>query len=91
VVWSAGLLFFQVVLLSGYAWAHWLQRFPVRRQVIAHGVLCLAAFLSVPVIPGAGWKSVAFADRGNARGHSWFALSGAGRNFHPDPDVVWPF
>ncbi|MFT4689767.1 MAG: hypothetical protein ACI9OD_001978 [Limisphaerales bacterium] len=47
--------------------------------------------LSGGISIGAGWKSVAFADRGNARGHSWFALSGAGRNFHPDPDVVWPF
>jgi hypothetical protein len=61
-VWSACLLFFQALLLAGYAWAHWLQRFPIRRQVFAHGTLCVVALLSLPIIPSENWKSVTFAN-----------------------------
>ena len=44
-VWNSAMLVYQVLLLAGYAWAHWLQRFPVRRQVLLHlGLLGLACF-----------------------------------------------
>ncbi len=39
-VWTTCLLFFQCVLLAGYAYAHCLNYFlPVRKQVLVHGVL----------------------------------------------------
>ncbi len=37
-VWSACLLFFQLVLLAGYAWSHLLQRLPVRGQFVVQAV-----------------------------------------------------
>ena len=44
-VWNSAMLVYQVLLLAGYAWAHWLQRFPIRRQVLLHlGLLGLACF-----------------------------------------------
>ncbi len=44
-VWNSAMLVYQVLLLAGYLWAHWLQRFPVRRQVLLHlGLLGLACF-----------------------------------------------
>jgi hypothetical protein len=67
-VWTTCMLFFQVVLLGGYAYAHWLiERRPVRAQRRLHGAL-LAASLALllglalawgnPVLPGAGWRPV---------------------------------
>ena len=47
-VWNSAMLVYQALLLGGYAWAHWLGRFPVRRQLMLHGgLLVLAVFLSV--------------------------------------------
>src|SRR5688572_22606014 len=44
-VWNSAMLVYQALLLAGYAWAHWLHRFPVRRQVVMHlGLLALACF-----------------------------------------------
>ncbi len=44
-VWNSAMLVYQALLLAGYAWAHWLHRFPVRRQVQLHlGLLVLACF-----------------------------------------------
>ncbi|MDX6375413.1 MAG: hypothetical protein QOD98_4401 [Nocardioidaceae bacterium] len=48
-VWNSAMLVYQAVLLAGYAWAHWLSRFPVRRQVLAHLVLLLGACLWLPI------------------------------------------
>lgn len=56
-VWTACLLFFQAVLLGGYAYAHlttrWLQP---RAQAAVHVVLLLASLASLPILPGAAWK-----------------------------------
>lgn len=56
-VWATCMLFFQTVLLLGYLYAHgltaWLN---ARRQVIVHTTLLLLAALTLPVLPGAGWK-----------------------------------
>lgn len=47
-VWLVCLLFFQVVLLLGYAYGHYLGRLPIRRQAGVHaGLLALALGLSV--------------------------------------------
>src|SRR5450432_2981159 len=52
-VWNACLLFFQVALLAGYAWAYALVRWlPPRGQAAAHAALLVAAALALPIIPG---------------------------------------
>src|SRR5258705_11596459 len=56
-VWSTCMLFFQVALLSGYAYAHfstcWLRP---RGQVVLHLVLLALALALLPIIPNEAWK-----------------------------------
>jgi len=62
-VWTTCLLFFQVVLLGGYAYAHWLTRWrKPRSQAFIHGVLLLAALAALPIIPADHWKPLAGSD-----------------------------
>src|SRR3546814_12064786 len=42
------MLVYQALLLGGYAYAHWLGRFPVRRQAIIHLAPFLVAALWLP-------------------------------------------
>lgn len=43
-VWNTAMVFFQAALLAGYAYAHGLQRLPLRRQFVVHlGLLALGA------------------------------------------------
>lgn len=55
-VWTTCMLFFQVVLFAGYAYAHALTRLPRRWQGVVHGALVLAAAATLPISPGAHWK-----------------------------------
>jgi hypothetical protein len=56
-VWSAALLFFQLVLLAGYFYAHCLIRYlGARRQMILHTVLLAASLATLPIIPASSWK-----------------------------------
>jgi hypothetical protein len=55
-VWSTCMLFFQLVLLLGYLYAHLLHRLPPRRQAIVHIALLTAGILTLPIIPNASWK-----------------------------------
>jgi hypothetical protein len=56
-VWTTCLLFFQVVLFAGYAYAHMMNRWlGTRAQLILHLVLLVAACAALPVIPSAFWK-----------------------------------
>ena len=48
-VWNSAMLVYQALLLAGYAWAHWLRRFPVRRQVLAHLACSWRACLWLPI------------------------------------------
>jgi hypothetical protein len=48
-VWNSAMLVYQALLLAGYGWAHWLGRFPVRRQVMAHLALLVVACLWLPI------------------------------------------
>ena len=48
-VWNSAMLVYQALLLAGYAWAHWLHRWPVRRQVALHLGLLLLACAWLPV------------------------------------------
>jgi len=56
-VWTTCMLFFQTVLLAGYAYAHLLSRwFRPRAQVVIHLVLLTAAVLLLPITPADAWK-----------------------------------
>jgi SAM-dependent methyltransferase len=49
-VWITCLLFFQLMLLTGYGYAHLLERYAsVRTQILVHSVLMLVAALFLPV------------------------------------------
>ncbi len=62
-VWSAALLFFQLLLLGGYLYAHCLTRYlSPRAQLVVHGALLTASFAALPVIPASHWKSVITGD-----------------------------
>ena len=56
-VWTTCLLFFQTLLLVGYAYAHLTSRFlRPRWQAALHGALLLTALALLPIIPGGSWK-----------------------------------
>lgn len=65
-VWATCMLFFQVLLLAGYAYAHWLTaRLCLRWQRRLHllvviaslgALLALAASWGTPLLPDGGWK-----------------------------------
>lgn len=48
-VWNSAMLVYQALLLGGYAYAHWLGRFAIRRQALIHGGLLLVAALWLPL------------------------------------------
>ena len=56
-VWTTCLLFFQVILLAGYGYAHFLRRhLGERGQMLVHAVVVAAAVLLLPIGPSAGWR-----------------------------------
>jgi len=55
-VWTSCMLFFQLALLGGYAWAHWLSEQPLKRQILLHVGLLLLSLAVLPIIPSARWK-----------------------------------
>jgi hypothetical protein len=56
-VWTTCLLFFQTLLLAGYAYAHLsTSRLTPRRQVMLHGVLLLLSLALLPITPAESWK-----------------------------------
>lgn len=56
-VWTTCLLFFQLLLLGGYAYAHGLTtRLRPRQQALVHGALIVLAILLLPITPSARWK-----------------------------------
>ncbi|MFB0873683.1 MULTISPECIES: spermidine synthase [unclassified Sphingobium] len=48
-VWNSAMLVYQALLLAGYAYAHWLGRFPARRQATIHLALFLASAVFLPI------------------------------------------
>ena len=59
-VWSTCMLFFQLVLLLGYLYAHWMNRtFTPRRQAIFHSAALAISLASLPVIPSEAWRTTA--------------------------------
>src|ERR1700676_2438192 len=58
-VWTACVLFFQLLLLLGYLYSHWTIRYlRPKAQTILHGALLAASLLMLPAIPSAAWKPV---------------------------------
>jgi len=56
-VWTTCLVFFQFLLLFGYAYSDWTTRkLAPRRQIVVHVVLLAASLASLPIIPDAAWK-----------------------------------
>jgi protein-L-isoaspartate O-methyltransferase len=66
-VWTTCMLFFQLLLLGGYAYAHFsISRLTPRRQVITHLCLLALAVALLPITPGDAWKPN---DGSHAAGH----------------------
>ena len=55
-VWTTCLVFFQSVLLAGYAYADWTTRLGARRQAMLHVALLVLSLLSLPILASSGWK-----------------------------------
>jgi len=56
-VWTACMLFFQVMLLAGYGYAHLLRRrVRPRTQAALHVALLVGSLLFLPITPGEAWK-----------------------------------
>lgn len=56
-MWATCLLFFQTVLLLGYAYAYLsVRRLTARSQALLHLILLVSSALLLPVVPGPRWK-----------------------------------
>lgn len=56
-VWTTCMLFFQMVLLLGYLYSHWVVRFlSPYRQSLLHAALLLISLLLLPISPSEAWK-----------------------------------
>ena len=55
-VWTTCLVFFQSVLLAGYAYADLTTRLGARRQALLHMALLVLALAFLPIIASSGWK-----------------------------------
>ena len=65
-VWTTCLVFFQVALLAGYAYAHYLCRFfSIRNQALIHSGLVVAAVCFLPITPGDDLKPLTSAQPGS--------------------------
>ena len=70
-VWTSAMLFFQIVLVAGYAYAHcsitWLSP---RAQMTLHVLLLVLALAGLPIVPSPDWKPQGTLDP------TWRILSG---------------
>jgi hypothetical protein len=57
-VWTTCLVFFQSVLLAGYAYADWTTRLGPRRQALVHIALLALSLVFLPILASVGWKPV---------------------------------
>ncbi len=55
-VWTTCMVFFQVLLFGGYAYAHFLARLAPRWQAVIHTLLIVGAFVLLPISPAETWK-----------------------------------
>lgn len=61
-VWTMCVVFFQVALLAGYAYAHALTRRVARTQAIVHIALLVASLATLPIVASPAWKPDAASD-----------------------------
>ena len=62
-VWSAALLFFQLLLLVGYFYAHLLIRYlKPKQQLYVHALLIAVSMATLPIVPSASWKAIGATD-----------------------------
>jgi MFS family permease len=55
-VWTTCLVFFQSVLLAGYAYADWTTRLGSRRQAYLHVALLVVSLACLPILASSSWK-----------------------------------
>lgn len=55
-VWSICMVFFQVVLLAGYAYSDWITRLSARLQARVHIALLLLSLFFLPIVTNPRWK-----------------------------------
>jgi len=55
-VWTTCLVFFQSILLAGYAYADLTTRLGPRRQAMLHVTLLAVSLASLPILASTGWK-----------------------------------
>ena len=55
-VWTTCMVFFQSILLAGYAYADFTSRLGLRRQAIVHAVLLAVSLALLPILPDTSWK-----------------------------------
>jgi hypothetical protein len=55
-VWTTCMVFFQSLLLAGYAYADLTMRLGARRQAMLHVALLAASLLFLPILASSGWK-----------------------------------
>ncbi len=56
-VWTTCMLFFQMLLLLGYLYSHWIVRFlSPRRQSLLHMALLAVSLLLLPISPSDDWR-----------------------------------
>jgi hypothetical protein len=55
-VWTSCMLFFQMALLGGYAYAHWLNGQAGKRQSAIHIAMIVASVFLLPIVPNPWWK-----------------------------------
>jgi len=55
-VWTTCMVFFQSILLAGYAYADFTSRLGLRRQAVVHAVLLAVSLALLPILPDASWK-----------------------------------
>jgi SAM-dependent methyltransferase len=55
-VWTTCLVFFQSILLAGYAYADLGTRLGMRRQTLLHAALLLLSLLTLPILASETWK-----------------------------------
>jgi SAM-dependent methyltransferase len=62
-VWTVCVLFFQLLLVAGYLYSHWLVRgLSGRGQALVHIALLAAGVAALPILPDATWKPVGETD-----------------------------
>jgi len=55
-VWNTAVVFYQTLLLAGYAYAHWTTaRFGIRRQSILHLIILFSTLLVLPITVPSNW------------------------------------